>query len=61
MMKTSPDLSTLPTDDLIKRLQKKDQIITLLALLAICGSIIGLSVGVAVGFPTGLAFYQRAK
>ncbi len=49
-MMTSPDLSTLHPDDLIRRLHKKDQVITLLVLLVIFTAITGLSVGFASGF-----------
>jgi NhaP-type Na+/H+ or K+/H+ antiporter len=62
-MKTSPDLSILAPDDLIKRLRQKDKIIALLVLSIIFSLITGLSVGFAIGFSSGWtsAQIQRAK
>lgn len=49
-MITSPDLSALSSDELIRRLYKKDQVIALLTLLCIFGAITGFSLGFASGF-----------
>ncbi len=60
-MMTSPDLTSLSSDDLIKRIHKKDQIITLLALLGICGFITAFSIGFATGFVTKSGSYALTK
>ncbi len=62
-MKTSRDLSTLSSVELIERLRAKDQIIALLVLSIISTLITGVSVGFAIGFSSGWtsAQIQRAK
>jgi predicted MFS family arabinose efflux permease len=60
-MMTSPDLKSLPSDDLVKRIHKKDQIITMLVLLVICSLITAFSVGFATGFVTKSVSYVVTK
>lgn len=60
-MMTSPDLTSLPSDDLIRRIHKKDQIIAMLALLIICCGITAFSVGFATGFVTKSASHVVTK
>jgi predicted MFS family arabinose efflux permease len=60
-MMTSPDLTSLPSDDLVKRIHKKDQIITMLVLLVICSLITAFSVGFATGFVTKSASHVVTK
>ena len=60
-MMTSPDLTLLPSDDLVKRIHKKDRIITMLVLLVICSLITAFSVGFATGFVTKSASHVVTK
>lgn len=60
-MKTSPDLSTLSSVELVRRLYKKDQIIVYMALFAICCAIGGLSLGFAIGYTSGYASAQLGR